>query len=144
MGGGWFVNVFLPSSACTGCLHPRVLPRGSRGVDGHSWGDPYLKRRLRFPRTFLISAYSWNYVGAVQTEPVSKPADGEEQQGYRGHRHQQPVRSTDRCMCTCTCVSVALRSPLVPSCPPHPLHCLPSRVPDRIMASNQSNGKSSE
>lgn len=110
---------------------------------GHSWGDPYLKRRLRFPRTFLISAYSWNYVGAVQTEPGSKLAAGEKQQGYLGHRYQQPVRSTDRCVCTCTCLSVKPPGPQLPPNTPYTAYLqeyqIESWLPTRAMGNHLNN-----
>lgn len=66
-----------------GCLY--ILLGGSRGVDGHSWGDPYLKRRLRhvseMPPYFSDFCLFLELCGYSANELVSKLADGEKQQG---------------------------------------------------------------
>jgi len=81
--GAWRVPVYPP--VCRDCLHPHILLGGSRGVDGHSWGDPYLKRRLRhvseMPPYFSDFCLFLELCGYSANEPVSKLADGEKQQG---------------------------------------------------------------
>lgn len=152
-------QALLPSHSFPDCCARTILLCCSTGGQGHGWGDPCWKRKLRHtsethPPFSDFSFFLEPVCGQGANRPVSELADGEERQanvatdatnqGGAKERHScacvcahvcaRAYVHLSACVRACVCVSGRLAEAPVSGCPPRPLNCLASTALDSSMA----------